>query len=145
REGLAVPGPSEFQFQTGSGHSAAHLRRFEGARLRQAEGDDWPVLERWRIARHPFPPRWDRRLLRTSRRRGRPEQRDHRQQSLMLTFAEWFRDTLGRPFPLPAGLQPTRQRDQTVWCSENLGGGRLDLPRGPSFIDRQDYLLAGHW
>ena len=62
----------------------------------------------------------------------------------MPTFAEWFRDTLGRPCPLPAELLPTQQRDATVWCSENLSH-RVDLPLGPSFIDGMDYVLAGHW
>jgi hypothetical protein len=63
----------------------------------------------------------------------------------MPTFAEWFRETLGRPCPLPAELQPAQQRDATVWCSESLVSRELELPVGQSFIDGLDYVLAGHW
>ena len=63
----------------------------------------------------------------------------------MPTFADWLRDTLGRPCPVPAELQPTWQKDPNVWCSESLRSRSVDLPLGPSFIDGLEYVLAGHW
>src|SRR5262245_36777311 len=62
-----------------------------------------------------------------------------------VSFSEWFQDALGRPFPLPAALQPIRHLGETVWGSENLSSKMLVPPMTPEFMAGLDYTLAGHW